>query len=340
MSPQDVLPARRRPHLSHRPQGGRQDASQGSGSKTSLRARTSQATRRRAPRAGHVPQVRQTSSRARAKSLRDLPGERPGSPTRPLQEGQAGGDGIRRPLSREPPAHGAREEQEAKTRTTRGGPLCVVRTAGARRRKRGLRAMLRRTPGGREEALRRKARRGAMWTVRGGSHRQRFYVRFVRREGFEAPSAQERREPGSLSRQEGPQNLRGLFSRCTRSGEMRALRPPIVFLLGRTQGHTRPSDTLHRGRTRHGRGTRPPRLLGGGRHVPRLRETLPGRGRGHRRQLHDGDDHSLGVNAGGGGQTRTERVGLAPPRCAAGPHAYGRGLLHAMRPAFISSPRP
>ena len=69
--------------------------------------------------------------------------------------------------------------------------------------------------------------------------------------------------------------LRRLRRRSGRRGEMRELRTPIISLLGRAQGNARPSAALHRGRARHGRRARTARLLGGGRHVPRIRRGFP-----------------------------------------------------------------
>ena len=75
--------------------------------------------------------------------------------------------------------------------------------------------------------------------------------------------------------------------RCAirRSGEVRGLRSAFVSLLGRAQGHTHLPAALHRGRTRHRRGPRALGLLGGGRHVPRLREALPRGSGSHRRRI-------------------------------------------------------
>ena len=70
-----------------------------------------------------------------------------------------------------------------------------------------------------------------------------------------------------------------------RSGEVRTMRQAIISLLGRAQGPAPLPAALHRGRTRHGRGARPLGLLGGGRHVPRLREALPRGGGNHHRYV-------------------------------------------------------
>ena len=141
----------------------------------------------------------------------------------------------------------------------------------------------------------------------------------------------ERRESGALRREAGPVALCGLRRTGERSREMRALRPPIVFLLGRAQGNARPSDALHRGGTRHGRRARALGLLGRSRHVPRLRKALPGGSGSHRRRSRDCDSDCLGVRAGGrsctcrrpaaGGGGR--RPDSPPPREAPGPPGRG-----------------
>ena len=246
--------------------------------------------------------------------LRGLPREGQNCRTRPLRQGQIRGCSIRRAGSRESPPHGAGEEQKAQARAQGGGTLHRLRGSSSRRWRRRLRDLPRGTPGGREETLRQAKGRRALRPVRRRGLRGGFEVRFVRRAREEPFHEEERREPGALSRQARKKALRGLRRRCGRRGEMRELRAPVVSLLGRAQGNAHPSAALHRRRARHGRRARPPRLLGGGRDVPRLRKALPGGSRGPLGQAsHVDHDGILGA------LRRGAAPGKLPPTCRAAP---------------------
>ena len=206
--------------------------------------------------------------------------------------GKAAGGPLRREKPREPPAHGAGEDEETQARAGGSRVMPALRRTKTRGGRRRMRNMPRCAPVSGAEALRRQEILRALWKMRGACSRQLFQMRLVRRKRRKTPSAKERREPGALPPQARPVSLRRLRRPCGRGSEMRELRAPIVSHLGRAQGNARPSAALHRDRARHGRGARPPRLLGRGRHVPRLRSALPGGGRGRRRYLRDGETHS------------------------------------------------
>ena len=214
--------------------------------------------------------------RTRAFPVRILPRKVPRRRARQIRQSPGRGNSIWRARSREPPPHGAREEHEAQARATRGGPLCDLWRTKTRRRRRRLRDVPGSEASGREGTLRQAQSLRAMRQMRGGSYRQGFDVLLVRRKGHKTPSAQERREPGTVSCKARTVALRGLLRAGKRSRQVRALREAIISLLRRAQGNARPSAALHGGRTHHGGRARPSRLLGGGGDVPRLRESLPG----------------------------------------------------------------
>lgn len=192
---EDVPPAARIPS----PQGGRQDASQGSRGETQVRARTPQAKDGRTPGDGPMSKMRPEKPRARAKSLRGLPRKRTQVRTRPLRQEQGCRRILRWPKARKPTTDGAGEEQEAKVRTHRSRVMRPLRRASSSGEQRRLRDLPGGEARGREGTLRRQEGERPLRPVRCGSRRQRFDVRLVRRKGHETPSAQERREPGEIS---------------------------------------------------------------------------------------------------------------------------------------------
>ena len=202
------------------------------GDATSLRARTPQAADSRTQGDGPLSEMRPEKSRARAKSLRGLPRKRTQVRTRPLRQEQGCRRILRWPEARKPTTDGAREEPEAQAQTQRSRVVRPLRRACSGGEQRRLRVLPRGAAGGREETLRRKARRRALRQMRGGSHRQPLDVRLVCRKGCKTPSAQERREPGALSRQARQSSLCRLWRIRRRSGEVRALREAIISLLG------------------------------------------------------------------------------------------------------------
>ena len=113
---------------------------------------------------------------------------------------------------------------------------------------------------------------------------------------------EERSRQTALRRAAGPGEMHRLRRVRAGRGAVRALCEAVLVAL-----RTRPRDSgvataIHRDRARHRGGLRDLRQRGRGRDVPRVREAVPGSGRGAERYLADGDHDRLvtpGVRGGG-----------------------------------------